>query len=191
MRTVLPPKARLVPPSAKRVFEGIIFDVYHWQQPAFDGTPITFEMLKRPDTVGIIAVRDGKLVVLEERHAEIPEPFLNFPGGRHDRKQETELEAAKRELAEETGLTFKTWKLIDVRQVESKIEHFVYYFVATDFDGETRTHPDAPERTKVKLMAYEDVRKISNSPRLRFFQEVLFNRAATLEELLNLPEYQP
>lgn len=190
MRTVLPPKARLVPPNAKRVFKGIIFDVYHWQQPAFDGSAITFEMLKRPDTVAIIAVRDNKLVVVQEQHAEIPEPFLNFPGGRHDRDDETELDAAKRELAEETGLTFKTWKLFDVRQVESKIEHFAYYFLATDFDAQVAARPDAPERTKVRLMTYEEVKTISTSPRMRFFQEVLFNRAPTIQELLNLPEYR-
>lgn len=32
MRTVIPRNAKLVPPEAKRVFKGIIYDVYHWQQ---------------------------------------------------------------------------------------------------------------------------------------------------------------
>ncbi len=36
-----------IPPNAKRVFKGIIFDVYQWQQKMFDGSKETFEMLKR------------------------------------------------------------------------------------------------------------------------------------------------
>jgi 8-oxo-dGTP pyrophosphatase MutT (NUDIX family) len=191
MRTVLPPKARLVPPNAKRVFKGIIFDVYHWQQPAFDGAPITFEMLKRPDSVVIIAVKDGKLVLGEERHAEIPEPFLGFPGGRHDRAEETELQAAQREMREETGLTFKSWKLLDIRQVESKIEHFVYYFLAWDFEREVPTQLDASEQVSVKLLSMEEVKNMPPAFRTRSVKQLVLSRANSVDELLALPEYRP
>lgn len=191
MRTVLPSKARLVPPSAKRVFTGIIYDVYHWQQPAFDGTPTTFEMLKRPDTVVIIAVKDNKLVLGHESHAEVPEPFVTFPGGRHDRADETELQAAKRELAEETGLTFKSWKLLDVRQVEPKIEHFVYYFLATEFDKQVPTHRDAAERGDVRLLSIEELNKLPSRFRVKFVRDEILSRVSGIEGLADLPEYQP
>jgi ADP-ribose diphosphatase len=190
MRTVLPRQARFVPSEAKLVYKGIIFDVYHWQKPAFDGTPTTYEMLKRPDTVVVLAIKDGQLVISEEHHAEIPEPFLGIPGGRHDRESETELDAAKRELAEETGLTFKAWKLLDVRQVEGKIEHFVYYFLATDFDHEVPTHLDAGERVSVRLVDIGSVKALSDSPRIRFISEVILSRVSSVQELEKLPEYQ-
>ena len=52
-----------VPSQAKRVFKGIIFDVYQWEQELFDGSKQTFEMLKRPDTVEVIAVKDGSILM--------------------------------------------------------------------------------------------------------------------------------
>ena len=35
-----------VPKQAKRVFKGVIFDVYQWEQEMFDGTKEIFEKLK-------------------------------------------------------------------------------------------------------------------------------------------------
>ncbi len=101
MRQVVPADAKLLPPQAKRVFEGIIFDVYHWQQQLFDGSYTTFEMLKRPDTIQVLAVRDNQLVILEEEQPGHP-AFYGVPGGRHDQPAESELDAARRELREET-----------------------------------------------------------------------------------------
>ncbi len=54
MNKTVPDDAILIPDSAKRMFEGIIFDVYQWKQTQFDGTTRDFEMLKRPDTVVIL-----------------------------------------------------------------------------------------------------------------------------------------
>lgn len=35
-----------LPPQAKKVFTGQIFDVYQWEQEMYDGSFETFEMLK-------------------------------------------------------------------------------------------------------------------------------------------------
>jgi ADP-ribose pyrophosphatase len=138
MRKVLPENARLVPAKAELVFKGVIYDVYHWQQEVFDGSMATFEMLKRPDTVEAIAVRDDKIVILEQEQPS-RKTYFGLPGGRHDVEGEDELDAAKRELLEETGLSFRTWKLLKVTQPHTKIEQFVYTFLATDFESEKQT----------------------------------------------------
>ena len=96
MRTILPPKARLVPDTAKLAFQGKMFGVYQWEQALYDGTSSTFEMLKRPDTLQVFAVKDGQLVVLKEEQPTMGAPFYGLPGGRHDVATETELEAAQR-----------------------------------------------------------------------------------------------
>ncbi|HEX7259978.1 MAG TPA: NUDIX hydrolase, partial [Candidatus Saccharimonadia bacterium] len=105
MREVIPPNAKLLPPNANRVFKGQIYDVYQWEQELFDGSTGTFEMLKRPDTVKVLAVKDGKIVVLEEEQP-YHGTFFDVPGGRHDDASETELQAMQRELREETGMSF-------------------------------------------------------------------------------------
>lgn len=37
-------KLMKIPSTAKRVFKGIIFDVYRWEQEMFDETTSTFEI---------------------------------------------------------------------------------------------------------------------------------------------------
>src|SRR6185369_15622192 len=121
MKKVVPERASLIPDNATKAFAGQIFDVYQWPQELFDGTKATFEMLKRPDTVQILAIKDGKVVLVHDEQPGRPVQ-LHFPGGRVDPEDASWLEAAQRELREETGLSFKNWKMITVKQPIIKIE---------------------------------------------------------------------
>lgn len=189
MRKVLPKNAKLVPQEAKLAFKGIIYDTYQWQQEMFDGTYETFEMLKRPDTIKILAVKDGRVVILEQEQPG-HEAFYDLPGGRHDVENESELDAAKREMLEETGMTFKTWKLLDITQPHTKIEQFVYIFLATDFEGQAEQHLDAGEKIDVQYFDFETVKKLTDNPKARYLPKELLDKASTLEELVDLPEYE-
>lgn len=186
MRTVTPPDVKLVPPEAKRVFKGIIYDVYHWQQKRFDGSEATFEMLKRPDTVKILAVKDGKLVTLME---EQPDRLatLTLPGGRHDVASETELDCAKRELHEETGLVFKTWRLISAVQEHLKIEQIVYIFLATDFERQDKPHPDPGEKIELQLMDFYKIKEHAETASPYYWPTEILRHIDSLDELLALP----
>jgi 8-oxo-dGTP pyrophosphatase MutT (NUDIX family) len=188
MRNILPKNARLVPEHAERVFKGIIYDVYHWEQEMFDGSMQTFEMLKRPDTVEIIAIKDGKVVVLNEQQPG-RDPYLCLPAGRHDHEDEDELAAARRELREETGLTFRTWRLLAVTQATTKIEHFWYIFLATDFEAQIKQQLDVGEKISVELWDYAKFKQRIDDPQFRFLPRHVLDRADSLQELLDLPEY--
>jgi len=190
MRTIIPPDTVTVPPNAEKVFSGQIFDVYHWPQTMFDGSVETFEMIKRTDTVQIIAIRDGKLVVTTERQPDSERVFVGVPGGRHDHENETELNAAKRELLEETGLRFKNWKLIDVvNPIVStrKIDWLVYTFIATDFIDETAQKLDAGEKISVQYMDFDEY--LQTDSRSDSIKEII-ERAGNIDGLLNFPEYK-
>ena len=188
MRTVLPKDARVVPPHAKRVFKGIIFDVYQWQQKLFDGTEATFEMLKRPDTVEIVAIKDGNIVAIMDEQPQ-RQAVLTLPGGRHDRPAETELDCAKRELHEETGMRFKTWRLIAAMQPQEKIERMFYTFLATDFEGQDEPHVDAGEIIVPKLISFAESKRLAQKGASKYWPNDLLCRVNSLEELLALPEY--
>jgi len=57
----------MIPPEAQCVFAGEIFSVYQWPQRLYDGSVATFEMVRRPDTVFVIAVDDaGNVLVNDE-----------------------------------------------------------------------------------------------------------------------------
>ena len=189
MRNVLPVNAKLVPKDAKLAFKGIIYDTYQWQQKMFDGSFETFEMLKRPDTIKILAVKDGKVIILEQEQPG-HEAFYDLPGGRHDVESESELDAAKREMVEETGMTFKAWRLLDITQPHTKIEQFVYIFLATDFDKQTEQHLDAGEKIDVQYFDFQTVKQLTNDPKARYLPKELLDKVDTLDELINLPEYK-
>lgn len=190
MKKVVPHHAVLIPDHAERVFKGQIFDVYQWPQKLFDGSTATFEMLKRPDTIQVIAIRDGKLTMV---HDEQPNRAseISFPGGRAD-EDATWLDAAKRELLEETGLKFKTWKLIAAYQPMPKIEQFVAWFVATDFESKQPQKLDAGERIKVEMMDFDSVRDMIFGPEYPTlsYAKSLFLDVKTLDDLLQLSEFK-
>ena len=188
MKKIVPVDASLIPEQAEQVFKGTIFDVYHWQQEMFDGSFETFEMLKRVDTLKVLAVVGNKLVVLNEEQPSFGS-FVDVPGGRHDYFQESNLEATQREMVEETGMTFKTWRLIDVEQPMAKAEWFTYVYVATDLLRTTKPKLDAGEKISVQHMEFEDYRSLGRSGKLRWWPAVL-NNVESIEEMLALPEFK-
>src|SRR3989344_9504870 len=109
-----PKSKQPMPDNAKRVFKGVIFDVYQWEQEMFDGSKATFEKLKRPDTVVIFGVLPDGKIILTEQEQPSKEPFIGATGGRVDEGEEI-LAAAKRELLEESGYEAEEFILWDAQ----------------------------------------------------------------------------
>ncbi len=190
MKKFLPENAILVPDKAEKVFSGVIFDVYQWQQELFDGSKTSFEMLRRPDTVSTIGVVDGKLMALHERQPHSGEKY-SFTTGRVDPEDQSILAAAKREMVEETGYTFKNWRLVSVKQPPTtKIEWFVHTFIAWDIEKIIEPHLDAGEKNEIKLLPIEEATKLSQQG-VKYLSEsrYLLESLKSLDDLLLLPEF--
>ncbi len=57
-----------IPKHAKKVFNGIIFEVWQWKQKLFDGSLTTFEMLKRQDTVKAVCITpENKILIIKNK----------------------------------------------------------------------------------------------------------------------------
>lgn len=188
-RTIIPKNSSLIPEDSQIVFKGQIFDVYQWKQEMFDGSKATFEMLKRPDTIKVIAIKDDKIAITDEQQPN-NRAYYDIPGGRHDEEAETELEAAKRELLEETGFRFKNWRLIKVEQPHTKIDWLVYLFLATDFESQTDQKLDAGEKIEIKLLSLNEAKDLANDPKNRYLPIDILDQVNTIEELKNFPEYE-
>lgn len=150
-----PPSRQPIPPHARRVFRGVIFDVYQWEQPAYDGTVKLFEKLKRPDTAVVIPVTaEGKIIVSrQEQPGKIP--FVGCLGGRVD-AGENALEAARRELLEESGFVSDDWTLFDAVQPTSKIEWVVYTFIARNCKKIAEQALDGAEKIELSLVDFDE-----------------------------------
>ena len=138
------------PDNAKLVFDGEIFKVYQWQQKLYDGSYATFEGIARPDTVGIIAEKDGKIIYTKQSQPNREKQFLSLLGGRAD-GDETPLEAAKREMLEESGLASDDWELLFKFELISKMDWTIYAYVARNCYQAAEPNPDKGE--KIELVA--------------------------------------
>ena len=67
MKIKRPVSNQPIPKHAKRVFKGVIFDVYQWKQKMYDGSFKTFEKIKRPDTVIVFPVLDNGKILLTKQ----------------------------------------------------------------------------------------------------------------------------
>ena len=113
------------------VFKGKIWDIVS-ETFQYNGTPLVREFVAHPGAVAVIAQNenDEVLLIKQYRHPvreylwEIPAGLLDVPG-------ESRLEAAKRELLEETGYIADHWEeLISFHTTPGGNDETITVFVA-------------------------------------------------------------
>lgn len=202
MRKFIPENAKLIPEEAELAFRGKIYDVYQWPQEMYDGSTATFEMLRRPDTVKIIAMvsdteqralslpgntgLERKFVVTRQKQPR-KDWFYDFPGGRVDESDENELVAAKREMEEETGLKFRNWKLVGVEQPFAKIDWLVYTFLASELIGQGKQQLDAGEKIDVFLATIEEIREMAKDEDSKYLRFKHLDKLGQTKDIMGLP----
>lgn len=152
-----------LPSDAKKVFEGILFDVYQWEQEQFDGTHRTFEKLHRNDSAVVIPVLDNGKLLLAEDTQPGRNPVLTFPGGQGERGEDAET-MARRELLEETGYEADELVLWKVVQPSSKIEWAIYTFIARKLRRVSEPSLDAGERIELREVTFDELMELAEDP---------------------------
>ncbi len=186
IREFIPQTAKLLPENAKQVFRGEIFDVYQWPQAMYDGSVATFEMLRRADTVEIIGIKNDKIVITRQIQPRQTWHYA-YPGGRADETDINELTAAKREMLEETGMTFRKWKLVEVHQPQPKIDWLVYIFVAWDFESQTHQNLDAGEKIEILEVSLNELEEYAKQSNSKFLYPNFIKGLQSTKELIDLP----
>lgn len=144
-----------IPKNAKRVFKGVMFEVWQWAQAMFDGTTQTFEMVKRPDTVQILATQGDKLLITEEE-----QPFHKrghgLFGGRVDEDEDI-LATAKRELMEEAGMESDDWELWKSYEPVIKMDWTIYFYIARNCRKVSEPKLESGEKIKLVEVSFEEM----------------------------------
>ena len=170
MKIERPKSKQPIPPNAKKVFHGKIFDVYQWEQKMFDGTKETFEKLKRPDTVVVFPILPDGKIILTEQEQPGKQPFIGATGGRVDEGEDI-LDAAKRELLEESGYEAKEFILWDSQHPTSKIDWVVYTFIAKGLKKVADLHLDAGEKIKLLPVTLDRLIDIATNGDKNFYEK--------------------
>ncbi len=152
-----------LPPNARCVFKGVIFEVWQWEQELFDGSKTTFEKIWRYPTIEVIATVDNK-ILFEEQDQPDRKNNLNFPGGRAD-KSENLLEEAKRELLEETGYHSDDWTLFMKHGKDAKVIQEFFYFIARNCQKAQEPNPDAGEKIRITFITFDELITLADEPR--------------------------
>ncbi|NQV00184.1 MAG: NUDIX hydrolase [Parcubacteria group bacterium] len=178
-----------IPKNAIKKFEGILFNVYHYQQKMFDGSYETFERLERKPTVDMLPLVGDKIIVIDQEQPGT-DLYPSMVAGRIEKGEEI-LVAAERELLEETGYRASSFKIINEYLGSSKIYYHEYLIVAHDCQKIAEQSLDAGEKIQMKLVNFDEFlnmcrdRKFAAAPALKFeMYEALLNEKKK-EELRN------
>lgn len=138
-----------------------VFDIERRRSAEHSPEPVPakvgdFFVVRPPDWVNVIALTPfDDLVLVEQWRHGVERVTLEIPGGMVD-PGESAIEAAQRELREETGFTSQEWLHIGVVEPNPAIQsNRCHTFVAKNV---ARTQPvdfDGHERLRVRLAPYD------------------------------------
>jgi ADP-ribose pyrophosphatase len=155
----LPVGTKLHSEHSEKVFGGVRWDIYQWQQKMFDGSTETFELAKRDDTVIIIPLIDeDHILAVSERQPHWDKDGLVLVAGMVHKEEDIEL-AARRELEEETGYIFKDFYLVDVDYPTPGVEWGTYTYIATNLVGQKEKSLDAGEQNSIVILSMDELIK--------------------------------
>lgn len=129
------------------VFEGRHFEVRHEHVEPEPGHQRIYEYVWRRDGARIIVMDGSKVLLTREYRHELAGHDWRIPGGRVE-GNETPEESARRELAEETGYTARTWQLLWTTAPDSTVRYQRHFFLATGAEA-GEASPDFGEKLTV------------------------------------------
>jgi len=139
---------KIVPENAKKVFEGVLYDVYQWKQEMYDGSFTTFEKVARKSSAGVLIVIGSKIIVLQQKQPGREHYYPSLPGGRVEEGEDIES-AVKREVLEELEMLVESFG-------NSKLYFHDTIFIAHNCKKVSEPVLDNGEKIKVELWSFDE-----------------------------------
>jgi hypothetical protein len=161
----------MIPPRAKKVFSGVLHDVYQWPHLIADGTSITNERVVRKSSVLIIATVGNQVVTLYKKFPDGTEKYELVSAALE--QDESPVVCAQRTLLEQTGYTSKQWQkkgYVLFKNVEGSVTILT---AKNCSDG-----PEDLDESPIKLISYKqfiDLVSTEDIAQSNFIKQILNN----------------
>ena len=144
--------------SSQTIFEGHIIKVTLDEAELPNGKLAGREVVYHPGGVGVLALdENGNVPLVRQFRYPIQRLLLELPAGKLDKEAEDQLEAAKRELSEETGLEAGEWTYLGSMLVSPGFcDEQVHMYLARDLKHKQQ-HLDEDEFLNVEYMSFEEL----------------------------------
>lgn len=156
-----PVSVQPIPEHAELVFKGAIFEVYQWEEEDFKGERVTFEKVRRPDTVVVFPVLPDGKVVLTRQEQPGKVPFIGATGGRVEEGEEPET-AGRRELLEEGGFEADSLVFWFAEHPASKVDWVVFNFIAKGLKKVSEPNLDGGEKIELMEVTFDGLLDIAS-----------------------------
>lgn len=146
------------------------FTVRHESLELPDGRRIPdYYVMEYPDWVNVIAVtREGKYLFVSQYRHGLGETAYELVAGVSEPSDDTMMDAARRELREETGYGGGEWRLLTVVAPNPSTQNnLTHCFVATGVEPVGEQRLDPTEEIRVHLLTCDEVKELLRTDRIR------------------------
>ena len=146
------------------------FTVRHESLALPDGRTIPdYYVFEYPEWVNITAIdREGRFVMIDQYRHGLGETSYEIPAGVVEPSDASQLDAARRELREETGYGGGEWRLLtSISANPATQNNLTHCFLATGVERIGEQQLDATEDIRVHLFSRDEVRELLRTDRIR------------------------
>lgn len=154
--------------SKETIYNGRIFRVEGWQVRLPDGELAPRDLVFTGGASAVVPIDEAGCVMLVRQYrVAVGRITREIPAGKLDSPDEDPLAAAKRELAEETGLRASSWRKLTVLETTPGFcGERIHLYLATGL-AQGDTHPDEDEFVAVERLPLDEAVQLVLAGELR------------------------